>query len=169
MHATIAGVALGLLTRVRPDPDEHESPAERLEHRIRPMSAGLAVPFFALMSAGVAIGGGEELIKDPIVLGIVLGLVVGKTIGVLAGAWSVTKLTRAELAPEISWRDVFGVAVLSGHRLHGVAADRRSRLRRCRGRACQDRGARRIGRGRCVSPLCCCVDAIGTTNRAAAA
>jgi NhaA family Na+:H+ antiporter len=114
VHATIAGVALGLLTRVRPDPDESESPAERLEHRIRPISAGLAVPFFALMSAGVAIGGGQELIKDPIVLGIVFGLVVGKTIGVLTGAWTATRLTRAELAPEISWRDVFGVAVLSG-------------------------------------------------------
>ena len=72
------------------------------------------MPFFALMSAGVVIGGGEELLKDPIVIGIVLGLVVGKTIGVLGGAWAVTRLTRAELAPEIGWRDVFGVAVLSG-------------------------------------------------------
>jgi len=66
------------------------------------------------MSAGVAIGGGAELLKDPIVLGIVFGLVVGKTIGVLAGAWTATKLTRAELAPEITWNDIFGVAVLSG-------------------------------------------------------
>lgn len=114
VHATIAGVALGLLTRVRPDPDEDESPAERLEHRIRPISAGIAVPFFALMSAGVEIGGGEEVLSDPVVIGIVAGLVVGKTIGVLAGAWTATRLTRAELAPEISWRDVLGVAVLSG-------------------------------------------------------
>ena len=30
----IAGVALGLLTRVVPDPDEARSPAERLEHRL---------------------------------------------------------------------------------------------------------------------------------------
>ena len=58
--------------------------------------------------------GGSELSSDPIVIGIVLGLVVGKTIGVLAGAWSVTALTRAELLAEIGWRDVVGVAMLSG-------------------------------------------------------
>lgn len=114
VHATIAGVALGLLTRVRPDEDEHESPAERLEHRIRPLSAGLAVPAFALMSAGVAVNGGRDLVADPIVIGIVVGLVVGKTLGVFGGAWTVTRLTKASLAPEIGWRDIFGVAVLSG-------------------------------------------------------
>ena len=54
VHATIAGVVLGLLTRVFPDEDEARSPAERLEHRISPISAGVAVPFFALLSAGVA-------------------------------------------------------------------------------------------------------------------
>ena len=36
-----------------PDEDEARSPAERLEHRLTPISAGVAVPFFALMSAGV--------------------------------------------------------------------------------------------------------------------
>ncbi len=114
VHATIAGVALGLLTRVRPDKNEDASPAERLEHRLRPVSAGLAVPFFALLSAGVAIQGGTELLTDPILIGIVLGLLVGKSIGVLGGAWTVTKLTRAELDADLLWRDVAGVAVLSG-------------------------------------------------------
>lgn len=114
VHATVAGVAMGLLTRVRPGPDETDSPAERLEHRLRPLSAGLAVPFFALLAAGVSIGGGSALVTDPVVIGIVLGLVVGKTIGVLGGAWAVTRLTRAELAAEISWLDLLGVAVLAG-------------------------------------------------------
>jgi NhaA family Na+:H+ antiporter len=114
VHATIAGVALGLLTRVRPDEGEEDSPAERLEHRIRPISAGLAVPFFALMSAGVEINGGGGLWSDKVVVGIVVGLVAGKAIGVFGGAWLVTRLTRAELAPEIEWADVAGVAVLAG-------------------------------------------------------
>ncbi|MGH3142814.1 MAG: Na+/H+ antiporter NhaA, partial [Gaiellales bacterium] len=35
VHATIAGVALGLATRVRPDPGERSSPAEHLEHVVR--------------------------------------------------------------------------------------------------------------------------------------
>jgi NhaA family Na+:H+ antiporter len=114
VHATIAGVALGLLTRVRPDDGEHESPAERLEHRVRPLSAGLAVPFFALMAAGVEVQGGSQLWSDRIVVGIVVGLVLGKALGVLGGAWAVTRLTRAELAPDVDWADVAGVSVLAG-------------------------------------------------------
>ena len=114
IHATIAGVALGLLTRVIPDETEQRSPAERLEHRLVPLSAGVAVPFFALMSAGVAIGGGASFFTDPIVIGVALGLVLGKPIGVLGGAWLVTRLTRAELNETLSWRDVGGVAILAG-------------------------------------------------------
>jgi NhaA family Na+:H+ antiporter len=114
IHATIAGVALGLLTRVMPDDDERRSPAERLEHRLAPLSAGVAVPFFALMSAGVAVDASADFVSDPIVIGVVLGLVVGKPVGVMAGAWLTTRFTRAELNEELTWREVFGVAVLAG-------------------------------------------------------
>jgi NhaA family Na+:H+ antiporter len=114
IHATIAGVAMGLLTRVKLDEGETKSPAERLEHTLTPLSAGVAVPFFALMSAGVTVRGGGELFSDPVVLGVVLGLVLGKPIGVLGGAFLVTRITRAELNPELSWRDLVGVAVLAG-------------------------------------------------------
>ncbi len=114
VHATIAGVAMGLATRVIPDPDEKRSPAERLEHRISPISAGLAVPFFALMSAGVSFSGGSSLVTDPVVVGVVLGLVVGKPIGILGGTWLLTRFTRAELDSSVSWRDLAGVGVLGG-------------------------------------------------------
>lgn len=114
VHATIAGVVLGLLTRVVADEDEHQSLAERLEHRLTPYSTGLAVPFFALFTAGVSVSGGTDLLTDPVVIGVVLGLVVGKPLGVMAGAWAVTRVTRAEIDEELSWRDIFGVAVLAG-------------------------------------------------------
>ncbi len=114
VHATVAGVAMGLATRVLPDEGEAASPAERLEHLLRPASASLAVPFFALTAAGVSFSGGGELFGDPVALGIVLGLVVGKPLGVLGGAWLVTRLTHAELGDEIGWRDLFGVALLAG-------------------------------------------------------
>lgn len=114
VHATIAGVALGLLTRVIPDDDEKRSPAERLEHRLVPLSAGVAVPFFALMSAGVVIDASTDFITDPIVIGVTVGLVVGKPLGVMAGAWLITRFTRAELNEELTWREMFGVAVLAG-------------------------------------------------------
>jgi NhaA family Na+:H+ antiporter len=114
VHATIAGVTLGLLTRVRPDPGKEASPAEHLEHRLSPISSCLAVPFFALMSAGVELSAGSHLFSDPVVIGIVAGLVVGKPLGVFGGAWLVARLTHAELDPSLSWRDVVGVAVLAG-------------------------------------------------------
>jgi Na+:H+ antiporter, NhaA family len=113
VHATIAGMVLALLTRVRPDPTESRSPAERLEHLLSPLSAAVAVPFFALLSAGVAVGG-DGLFGDPVVIGVVLGLVVGKPLGVLGGTWLVTRFTRAELSPGLGWRDLVGVAVLAG-------------------------------------------------------
>jgi NhaA family Na+:H+ antiporter len=114
IHATVAGVALGLLMRVKPDAGEDRSPAERLEHRLSPLSSGVAVPFFALMSAGVVISGGSDLVSDPVVLGVVVGLVVGKPLGVFGGVWLLTRFTRAELDDDLSYRDVVGVAVLAG-------------------------------------------------------
>lgn len=66
------------------------------------------------MSAGVTVTGGATLLRDPVVIGVVLGLVVGKPTGVMLGAWTVTRFTRAELNDGLSWRDVFGVAVLAG-------------------------------------------------------
>lgn len=114
VHATIAGVLLGLLTRVRRDPGEERSPAERLEHRLSPVSAALAVPFFALVSAGVPVTGGGTLARDPVVVGVVVGLVVGKPLGVLGGTYAVTRFTRAELNEELTWAQMVGVALLAG-------------------------------------------------------
>ena len=114
VHATIAGVAMALLVRVRPDRGERVSPAERLEHRLSPLSAGVAVPFFALLSAGVGLGGGGDLVRDPVVIGIVLGLVVGKPAGVFAGSYLVARFTRAELNEDLHWRDIVGVAAVAG-------------------------------------------------------
>jgi NhaA family Na+:H+ antiporter len=114
VHATIAGVLLGLLTRVRRDPGERQSPAENLEHRLSPLSAGLAVPFFALVAAGVPVSGGGSLLHDPVVIGVLVGLVLGKPIGVLGGTWLVTRLTRAELNEDLTWGQMVGVALLAG-------------------------------------------------------
>ena len=114
IHATIAGVVLGLLTRVRPDAGEESGPAQRLEHLLQPVSAGFAVPFFAFLSAGVVVAGGGALLHDPVVVGVLAGLVLGKPVGVLAGTWLVTTLTGAELNDELGWRDVVGVAVVAG-------------------------------------------------------
>jgi NhaA family Na+:H+ antiporter len=116
VHATVAGVAIGLLTRVRHDAGETESPAERLEHALRPYSAAIAVPLFALFAAGVPLTGDmlRGAAEDPAAIGVVLGLVVGKAVGIVGGAYVVARFTRAALAPGLGWADVFGVALVSG-------------------------------------------------------
>jgi len=114
VHATIAGVALGLLSRgSRTDP---QAPLNAWEHRWRPVSAGVAVPLFALFAAGVALTPAalKALVTTPLGLGIVLGLVVGKTVGVFGGAYLTARFTRAELTPGLRWSEVFSVSVLAG-------------------------------------------------------
>jgi Na+:H+ antiporter, NhaA family len=116
IHATIAGVALGLVTRVVADPGEEHAPAERIEHRLRPWSAGVAVPLFALFAAGVTLSGSavRELLTDPVAIGVVAGLLFGKVIGVFGGSWLTARFTRAELNSDLAWRDVGAVSVLAG-------------------------------------------------------
>ena len=116
VHATIAGVAAGMLTRVKPDPGEEDSPGHRAEHVIRPISAGLAVPLFAFFAAGVGLQGTEvgEVLANPVAIGVILGLVVGKPIGVVGTALIMARFTRAELSKDITWSDVAAVGLLSG-------------------------------------------------------
>ncbi|MEU6739831.1 Na+/H+ antiporter NhaA [Streptosporangium sandarakinum] len=116
VHPTVAGVALGLMTRVHAAPGETASPAERADHRIRPLSAGLAVPVFALLSAGVPLdlAGLGDAAGDRVVLGVVAGLVIGKFLGVFGGAWLAVRLGLARLAEELSWRDMAAVSTLAG-------------------------------------------------------
>ncbi|UNS98157.1 Na+/H+ antiporter NhaA [Streptomyces tubbatahanensis] len=116
VHATVAGVAMGLMLRCTVREGERTSPAAHIEHLVRPLSAGLAVPLFALFAAGVAVSGGAmtDVFTKPETLGVVLGLLVGKTLGVFGGAWAAARFTRAELNRDLAWADVLAVATLSG-------------------------------------------------------
>ncbi|MFF7969382.1 Na+/H+ antiporter NhaA [Streptomyces sp. NPDC007903] len=116
VHATVAGVAMGLILRTTRDMGETASPGERTEHLLRPVSAGVAVPLFALFAAGVSISVTAlgEVFTRPEPLGVVLGLVVGKTVGIFAGTYLAARFTRARLNPDLAWADVFALAVLAG-------------------------------------------------------
>ncbi len=116
VHATVAGVLLGFTVPVLPSRTGRPGLAERLEHRWRPVSAGLAVPIFAFFAAGVSLvdvdlGG---VLTDPVVLGVVAGLILGKTVGVFGSTFLLARFTRAELDEEITWADLFGLALLAG-------------------------------------------------------
>ncbi len=116
VHATIAGVALALLTRVRTDPGEEESPCLRLEHRLQPWSAGLAVPVFALFAAGIPISGEAlgSLFTDRLALAVIVGLVVGKLVGIVGFSLLAVRLRGARLPSELGKRDLVAVAMLGG-------------------------------------------------------
>ncbi|WP_017622460.1 Na+/H+ antiporter NhaA [Nocardiopsis chromatogenes] len=114
VHATIAGVAMGMLMRTTAHADEYETPSHHAEHLLRPWAHGLVLPVFALMSAGVVFTGFGTIFTDTAALGVILGLVAGKLIGILGGSWVTTKLTSAELNPSLSWIDIAGMAMLAG-------------------------------------------------------
>jgi NhaA family Na+:H+ antiporter len=116
IHATVAGVAVGLLTRVRRDPGEHHAPAETLEHRLQPFSAGFCVPVFAFFAAGVTLSAEalRAFAADRVAWAVVAGLVLGKTIGVFGGSLLAVRTRLARLPKGIGWRDLFAVSVLTG-------------------------------------------------------
>jgi NhaA family Na+:H+ antiporter len=122
VHATVAGVLLAFTVPVvRSDkaggPDAGPGMAEHFEHRLRPLSAGVAVPIFALLAAGVPIRGLDGLaasLADPVAVGIIVGLVIGKTVGITVATWLVARFTHADLDEDLTWTDVLGLAMLGG-------------------------------------------------------
>ena len=114
VHATVAGVLLGLLTSS--DTSRGPSAVDVWEHRWRPISAGVTVPIFALVAAGVPVSADKlaAALTSPVGIGVVLGLIVGKFVGVFGGAWLTARLTRAELAEDLRWSEIASVSLLAG-------------------------------------------------------
>ena len=114
VHATIAGVVLGLLT---PAVWPHgPSPIERLEHVLHPVSSFVVVPLFALANAGVRIDGDavSGALGSPVAWGIFTGLVAGKFVGVTAAAELARRSGAGQVPPGVSRRHLGGAAALAG-------------------------------------------------------
>ncbi|NKY36054.1 Na+/H+ antiporter NhaA [Nocardia speluncae] len=114
IHPTLAGVACGLLTRVRSDEGEDEAPATRWEHKFQPISAGLCVPLFALFASGVPINGEVlgDLFTERLSLAIILGLLLGKTTGIFGISWLAIRTGLAKRPANLGYRDMFALSVL---------------------------------------------------------
>ncbi|MFN2556278.1 MAG: Na+/H+ antiporter NhaA [Nitriliruptorales bacterium] len=108
VHATIAGVVLGLLT---PAPQ-----TVVLQNRLHPLSSYLVLPLFALGNAGVALDlvSLRAAASSEVSIGIVAGLLLGKTLGIgLTGALTArTRLGRLPLG--LAPRHVLAMAPLGG-------------------------------------------------------
>lgn len=116
IHATVAGVALGMVVPAHRRGSERRSPVELWEHRWGPASAGFAVPVFAFFAAGVALDGDAlaAAAKDPAAVGVAAGLILGKPIGILLATFIASRFVHASLNRGLSWWDVSAVAIVGG-------------------------------------------------------
>ncbi|ADG82937.1 Na+/H+ antiporter NhaA [Thermincola potens] len=115
IHATIAGVILGMLIPVESDSQE-ASVLHKLEHSLHPWVTYLIMPVFALANAGVEINLGNLAgqLKTPVSLGIILGLFLGKQIGIVGLSYIMVRAKLAVLPRDVHWRHIYGAGILGG-------------------------------------------------------
>ena len=142
VHATIAGVVMGLLAPTKPflhrdviDVDELSdvstvehavasvqiarssiSVVEWLEHRLHTWTSFVIVPIFAIANAGIPIT--VSTLRDAagarLTWGIATGLIIGKPLGILAGTWLVVRVGAGTLPEGTGWRSLIPTAIVAG-------------------------------------------------------
>ncbi len=114
VHATIAGVVLGLITPARAF--NGRDVLHTLKDRIEPWTMLLIVPLFALANAGVVLTGGVlgDAASSGVALGVFLGLLLGKPIGIAGAALLVNRLGIGDLHPSIRAPQILGIGALAG-------------------------------------------------------
>lgn len=114
VHATIAGVALGLLTPT--GKVGGRDVLSTLEHRLHPYSAFAIVPLFALANAGVDFRGGllGQATSNSLTWAIAAGLLLGKIIGISAAVGICVRTGLGRLPDGVRAVHVVGVAAVAG-------------------------------------------------------
>ena len=113
VHATLAGVALGMFIPLRVTGGE--SPLKRLEHELHPAVAFGILPLFAFANAGVPLDGITlGTLAGAVPAGIALGLFFGKLAGVSGACWIAVRFGLARLPEGVGWSHVIGAALLCG-------------------------------------------------------
>lgn len=114
VHATIAGVILGLCIPLRCGRGE-DSPLHVLQHWLHPWIAFGVMPIFALANAGIPLQGlSWQDILHPLTLGVALGLFAGKQLGIFAACRLVISLKLAHKMHGCSWLAWYGVCIIAG-------------------------------------------------------
>lgn len=115
VHATIAGVILGLCIPLKASQAGRYSMSKTLEHALHPWVAFFIMPVFAFANAGISFDGLTfEDMLHPIPLGIALGLFFGKQLGIFGFTWLMVKLKLATVPRGASWGAIYGVAMIAG-------------------------------------------------------
>ena len=106
VHATIAGVALGLAMLRRP--------ALRVRHALEPVTYGVLLPLFAFSAALVAIPQVPISQLAAPFWGILVALPVGKLIGITLGGWLSTFLGPKNARPHLTFSGLLTAGALGG-------------------------------------------------------
>jgi len=106
VHATIAGVALGLIMAHRP--------AVQLRHHLEPFSNGIVLPVFAFSAALVAIPQVTITELPAPFWAIMIALPVGKLIGISLGGWLSIFLSPKGSRPHLTLSSLVTVGLLGG-------------------------------------------------------
>ena len=115
VHATLAGVVLGLAIPLKDKKKPDYSPLRDMEHGLHLWVAFFIIPVFAFANAGVSLQGmSMSMMLEPIPLGIAAGLFVGKQVGILLFCGAAILLGWARLPNGASWAGFYGVSVLAG-------------------------------------------------------
>ncbi|MHC2999419.1 Na+/H+ antiporter NhaA [Microbacterium sp. HJ5] len=106
VHATIAGVALGLAMAQRP--------ALRVRHALEPWVNGVVLPLFAFNAAMVVIPSVSPGELSPAFWGILVALPVGKIVGIAAFGWVSLRIGDRSAAPPLKLGDLLAAGALGG-------------------------------------------------------
>ena len=115
VHATLAGVMLGMTIPLTGGQGEDKGPLEQLEDSLHPWVAYGILPLFAFANAGVSMAGlsfGDLL--DPVPLGIALGLIVGKQLGIFGAAAALIGSGLVRRPEGVTWAGLYGMSMLCG-------------------------------------------------------
>ncbi len=117
VHATLAGVALAFTIplKAKDENGAYISPLKEIEHNLHFWVAFLILPLFAFVNSGVHLSGiSIKEMLGSVSIGIAMGLFLGKQLGVFGFSWMAVKLGLAKLPDDASWKDFYGVSVLTG-------------------------------------------------------
>lgn len=118
IHATIAGVLLGMTVPARQKEGEKEPLTHTYTELVNPFSAGLAVPIFAFFAAGVNIvdtaGGVGQMLTHPVTLSVTAAMPIGKCLGIFGSVFLLTTFTPLTLGKGITLRDILPVSFTAG-------------------------------------------------------
>jgi NhaA family Na+:H+ antiporter len=106
VHATIAGVALGLAMA--------QQPALRTRHALEPWVNGVVLPLFAFSAALVVIPAVSPSQLAPAFWGVLIALPVGKIIGITVFGWISMRIGDRSASPQLSVADLVAAGALGG-------------------------------------------------------